>query len=238
MHRRDFIAVAGAGTLATMAGCSSALGSVAAPTVPTDPLESGGWVQREESQETVFEESYGPITLEAKSQTLVYGNQALRSEIREKTLGRVDGQMAMFAATRIGFSPNLADIPGDIGTKTIIDQTETAARTQFVSQMETAGLADVQQTDTGTLTVDTGEDARLTTYEAAFAVDAVSFPVTDEQSVALPESSICRRRPGSMETRGVGSGRRRCVSGRERRSNGDREPVRRDLGDGRYRPRT
>jgi hypothetical protein len=190
MHRRDFIAVAGAGTLATMAGCSSALGSVAAPTVPTDPLESGGWVQREESQETVFEESYGPITLEAKSHTLVYGNQALRSEIREKTLGRVDGQMAMFAATRIGFSPNLADIPGDIGTKTIIDQTETAARTQFVSQMETAGLADVQQTDTGTLTVDTGEDARLTTYEAAFAVDAVSFPVTDEQSVALPESSI------------------------------------------------
>ena len=190
MHRRDFLAVTGAGTLAALAGCSSALGSVAAPEVPTDSLESGGWVQRDESQETVFEESYGPLTLEAKSHTLVYGNQALRSEIREKTLGRVDGQMAMFAATRIQFSPNLADLPGDIATETIIDQTESAARSQFVSQMEDAGLADVRQTDTGTLAVDTGEDARLTTYEATFAVEEVSFPVTDEQSVALPESSI------------------------------------------------
>lgn len=190
MHRRDFLAVTGAGTLATLAGCSSALGSVAAPAVPTDPLESGGWVQRDESQETVFEEGYGPITLEAKSHTLVYGNQALRSDIREKTLQRVDDQIAMFAATRIQFSPNLADLPGDIATEPIIDQTETASRSQFVSQMEDAGLEEVQQTDTGTLAVDAGEDARLTTYEASFSIDEVNFPITDDQSIALPASSI------------------------------------------------
>lgn len=190
MRRRDFLAVTGAGAFATLAGCSSALGSVAAPTVPADRLESGGWVQRDESQETVFEETYGPVTLEAKSHTLVYGNQALRTEIKEKTLGEVDGQMAMFAATRIQFSPNLADLPGGIGTETILDQTESAARTQFVTQMEEAGLEDVEQVDTGTLAVDSGEDARLTNYEATFAVDEVQFPVSDDEGVTLPASAI------------------------------------------------
>lgn len=190
MQRREFLAAAGAGTLAAFAGCSTALGSVAAPVVPTDQLESGGWVRRDESQETVFERSYGPVTLEAKSHTLAYEDQDLREAIREKTLGRVDGQMALFSATRIEFNPNLADLPGDVATSTIVDQTESAARSQFESQMRGAGLENVQQVETGSLTVDTGAETRLTTYEAEFPFDGVEFPVTDEQTVTMPGSAI------------------------------------------------
>ncbi|MGM0399280.1 MAG: hypothetical protein ACQEQY_09845 [Halobacteriota archaeon] len=190
MQRRQFLAVTGAGALATLAGCSSALGSVAAPVVPTDRLEAGGWTLQDESEETVFEESYGPVTIEAKSHSLVYSDEALRETIKEKTLGRVDGAMAMFAATRIDFSPNLADLPGSVATDQIVDRSETAARSQFATQMENAGLENVGQVDTGSLTVDTGVDARLTTFEAEFPFDGVSVPVTDDRSISLTGSPI------------------------------------------------
>lgn len=190
MQRRGFLALAGAGALGTLAGCTSALGSVAAPTVPTDRLEEGGWALQDESEETVFEESYGPVTIEAKSHALVYSDEALRADVREKTLGRVDGQIAMFAATRINFSPSLADLPGSVATEEIVDRTEAAARSQFEAQMRDAGLEDVARVGTDTLTVDTGSDARLTEFEAVFPFDGVSFPVTDEQSIALSGSPI------------------------------------------------
>lgn len=190
MQRRRFLALSGAGALTTLAGCSSALGSVAAPVVPADRLEEGGWTLEDEYEATVFEKAFGPVTIEAKSHSLVYDDEALRAEIREKTLDRVDGTMAMFAATRIGFSPNLADLPGGVATDEIVDRTEAAARSQFVSQMETAGLENVEQVDTGSLSVDTGEDARLTTFEAEFPFDGVDFPVTDDRSISLSGSPI------------------------------------------------
>ncbi|MFB6093650.1 MAG: hypothetical protein ABEJ77_01745 [Halanaeroarchaeum sp.] len=190
MQRREFIAATGAGTAAALAGCTGALGAVPAPAVPTSRLEEGGWVLREETQETVFEESYGPVTVTAKAHTLLYGDAALRRSLREKTLGRVDGRVAMFAATRIAFSPNLVDLPGGIATDPILDRTEAAARAQFESQMRAAGLTDVTRTDTGTLAIDTGETARLTEYEATYPVGDLTFDVTEEESIALPIGGI------------------------------------------------
>lgn len=190
MDRREFLAATGAGVVASVAGCSGALGSVAPPNVPENRLADEGWVLREESEQTVFEESYGPVTIVAKSHTLAYEDRALRKDVREKTLGEVDGQMAMFSATRIAFSPNLVDLPGSVATSEIVDRTEAAAREQFVSQMEAAGLRNVSRTETGSLEVAGGAEARLTTYEAEFPFGGVSFPVTDEESISLDGEPI------------------------------------------------
>jgi len=190
MHRRGYLTATGASALAALAGCTGVLGAVPAPKVPETALEDGGWVQTDESQSTVYERSYGPITLTAKSHTLTYEDQDLRASIREKTLNRVDGQMALFSATRIHFSPNLADLPGDVATGTIVDRTAAAARSQFEAQMADAGLESVQQADSGTLSIETGQEAELTTYEAEFPFESVTFPVTEEQSVTVPGAAI------------------------------------------------
>jgi hypothetical protein len=158
--------------------------------VPETALEDGGWVQTDETQSTVFERSYGPVTLTGKSHSLTYEDRDLRASIREKTLDRVDGQMALFSATRITFSPNIVDLPGDVATGRILDQTAAAARSQFETQMEAAGLENVQQVDSGTLSIETGEAANLTTYDAEFPFESVTFPVTEEQSVTLPGAAI------------------------------------------------
>lgn len=190
MDRRAFLATAGTGLAASLAGCSGAIGAVAAPVVPADELDAGGWKQQGETQRTVFEKNYGPITLTAKAHSLTYGDAALRAAVKEKTLGRVDGQMALFSATRIRFDPDLTGLPGGAATGGIVDRTEQAARSQFESRMRDAGLEDVAQVDTGTMQVDTGETARLTTYEAAYPFDGVRFPVTSDQTVAIPGSGL------------------------------------------------
>lgn len=190
MDRRAFLATAGTGLAASLAGCSGAIGAVAAPVVPADELDSGGWKQRGETQRTVFEKSYGPMTLTAKAHSLTYGKAALRASVTEKTLGRVDGQMALFSATRIQFDPDLTSLPGGVATGEIVDRTEAAARSQFESRMREAGLADVAQVDTGQIGVETGETARTTAYEATYPFDGVSFPVTDDQTVAITGSGL------------------------------------------------
>ncbi|MFB6082004.1 MAG: hypothetical protein ABEJ67_04200 [Halanaeroarchaeum sp.] len=180
MRRRDFIAAAGTVGVGALAGCSGAIGAVAAPVVPRDRLDRGGWELQQESQETVFKQSFGPVTVVAKAHSLTYSDVALRRAVAQKTLGAVDAQMALFSATRIQFDPDLTGLP--VG---VVDRTEEAARQQFVQRMRKAGLRNVTREKTGTLEVDTGESARLTSYTAEFPFDGVSFPVTEDQTVTI-----------------------------------------------------
>ncbi|MFB6070133.1 MAG: hypothetical protein ABEJ76_03845 [Halanaeroarchaeum sp.] len=188
MERREFLAAAGVGTLGALAGCAGAIGAVAPPTVPRDRLERGGWELQSESQRTVFEEQYGPVTVTAKAHSLTYSDVALRRTIAERTLGRVDGRIALFAATRIQFDPDLADVP--LVRDAVLDRTESAARDRFVERMRAAGLQSVERTDTGTFQVETGETARATTYAAEFPVSDIAFQVAEGASITVPVSPL------------------------------------------------
>lgn len=180
MERRDFLGAVGATGLAALAGCSTALGSVAPPNVPEQALQDGGWVKQNQTQETVLKRSYGPATLEGKAHTLVYEDEALAKDINQKTLGQFEGTFALFAATRIDFSPNLDSLPVSSGM--VIDQVESNARDQFRSRMKEAGLTNVKRTSTGEIEVDTGETGRLTEFEAEFPFSGVEFEVTQNET--------------------------------------------------------
>ncbi|MFB6270410.1 MAG: hypothetical protein ABEH83_10725, partial [Halobacterium sp.] len=91
MDRRRFLGVAGVAGLGALAGCTGALGTVAPPQVPKDQLEEGGWTRTDRSEETVFEQSYGPVTVTAKSTTLTFEDQELANEVKQKTLGQIEG---------------------------------------------------------------------------------------------------------------------------------------------------
>ena len=166
MNRRRFLGASAAAGLAGLAGCSTALGSVAPPEVPAQKLESGGWKQTADDQYTVFEKTFGGVDVTAKAHTLTYQDAALSEKVSAETLDQVKGQFAIFSATHVDMAPNLDNLP--IAKGKILDETETNARKQFVDRMQKAGLKSVQRTNTGTLTVDTGEDARLTEYTAVF----------------------------------------------------------------------
>lgn len=175
MKRRAFIGTAGIAGLGVLAGCSTAVGTVAPPSVPEQTLSNGGWEQTDRTEKTVFEESYGPVTVTAESTTLTYSDTALAASVKGKTLDRIEGDLAIFAASHINFSPDLNNLPGDVGRKEVLAETEAAAREQFEDRMRDSGLETVTQTGEEEFRTDSGENASLTTYEAEFPVDEMTY---------------------------------------------------------------
>lgn len=190
MRRRRFLTAAAAAGAAGLAGCSSASGAVAPPQIPDEQLSEGNWERVDARQEQVFERSYGPVTVTADAHTVVYEDVGLASEISSKTLEEVSGRFSLFSATRVDLNPSLDDLPGGVGREQILDRTEENARQQFRSEMDAAGLASVEQASTGTITVDTGEEASLTSYTASFPVADISFPVTDDEAITIEGGGI------------------------------------------------
>lgn len=183
MKRRTLLASAAGGALAGLAGCSTAVGSVAPPTLPESTLEEGGWVRTDDDQRTVFERSFAGITVEAKSHTVVYEDERLRAELAEKTLDRIDTAASAFSATHIDFSADIDDLPGAKGQ--ILDETRTDARRQFEARLESRGIADVERRGTDEIEVATGETADLYGYAGGLEVGELAFDVTDDRTITV-----------------------------------------------------
>ena len=180
MRRRAFLGTAGIAGLGALAGCSTAVGSVAPPSVPKQTLSNGGWVQTDTTEQTVFEKSYGPVTVTAKSTTVTYTDAELAKSVEEKTLGRIEGDLSIFAASHINFAPDLNNLPAGVGRKEILERTEAAAREQFEDRMRDAGLEDVTKTGEEDFRTDSGANASLTTYESAFPVEEMTYEAGGE----------------------------------------------------------
>jgi hypothetical protein len=189
MQRRRFLQVSGAAGLTALAGCQTAVGSVALPAVPRDRLEQGGWTkQAEETDTTVFAESYGPVEVEAVASSVTYEDTALATQVAEDTLGAIETTLSIFSATRVDLAPPVDEL-GPIRSE-VQTRIEENARTQLRTQLQEAGLQDIEQTTTGTLTVADGVEARLTEFRAVYPVEDISFPVQSGQSVTIPGTSL------------------------------------------------
>ncbi|NIB99773.1 DUF6517 family protein [Halobacterium sp. R2-5] len=180
MNRRRFLGAAGVAGLAALAGCSSAAGSVAPPSVPEGELSEGGWTQTDSSEETVFEQSYGPVTITATSSSVIYEDEALTADVREKTLGQVEGPLAIYSASHINFSPDLNNLPGGVGRKEVLNEVEAAAEQQFEQQMRDNGLENVSKTGEEEFETDSGASPGVTTFSAEFPVGDMSYEAGGE----------------------------------------------------------
>lgn len=173
MDRRTFIATTAGAGLASLAGCTTAAGSVAPPEVPESKLQAGGWVKRDEQQGTIFERDYGPVTVTATSARATYEDAALRKSVSEQALGMVDGPLSTFFAARIDFSPDLDDLPMGAGREQLLDAVETQSKAEFEAQLESVGLENVREDGTGSL-----------------SVGDMQFPVTEEETITIESQTL------------------------------------------------
>jgi len=180
MNRRRFIGGASVVGLGALAGCTNALGTVAPPEVPDEQLDEGGWEQTDRTEETVLDESYGPVNVTAKSTTLTFSDTALASAVSEKTLDRIEGTMAIYAASHINFDPNLNNLPAGVGTKEVVSEVETQARSQFEQQMRDQGLENVERVGEAEFTTDSGKSPGIATYRGEFPVGTIEFEADGE----------------------------------------------------------
>lgn len=188
MQRRTFLVGAGVAGLAGLAGCQTAVGAVAPPQVPTIALAENGWEQQSGStDETVFEETYGPLTVEAVASSVAYRNVALAASVREDTLGAVGGPLALFSATRIDLAPAVDEL-GPIRNE-VRAQIDAMAREGIREELAAAGLTDVRETGTDTIRVD-GQEASLTEFEAVYGVADIAFPIQSGRSLSIPGTDL------------------------------------------------
>jgi len=180
MNRRRFLGAAGVAGLGALAGCSGAVGSVAPPSVPEDVLSEGGWTKTDESTETVFEQSYGPVTVTAKSTVVAYEDEALAADVSEKTLGKIEGTLAIYSASHINFSPDLNNLPGGVGRAELLSEVESAAESQFEQRMRGSGLENVTKTGETEFETDSGATPGITTFTAEYPVGTLEYEAGGE----------------------------------------------------------
>lgn len=189
MQRRSFMAALGVGALGTLAGCQTAVGAVAPPEVPQEALQDGGWELREETNnETVFEDNYGPVTVEAAATSRTYADAALREQVRADTLGTVDTDLSLFSATRIDMAPSVDEL-GPVRTE-VKNRIQDNARQQLRQRMEATGITDIERTGTDTIEVAGGIEADLTELSGVYPVEDIQFPVRDDTTISVEGADL------------------------------------------------
>lgn len=189
-NRRKFIGAAATAVVGALAGCSSATGQLPPPQISEAKLKNGGWETVSDSTETVFEETYLGVEVNADARTVVYEDVALRSEVTEKTLDSVDARLGTFFASRISFSPNLNSLPGGAGSDTIRTEAKGNAETKFKGQLERSGVTNISKTGETTITVETGKRVPITKYDGEYRVESMEFPIKGGETVSIEGQSL------------------------------------------------
>ncbi|ELZ92862.1 hypothetical protein C440_12114 [Haloferax mucosum ATCC BAA-1512] len=193
IRRRTYLGLAASAGVTGLAGCTSGSTASAArapPELPEELLESGGWEYiGGQTLDPAFEQSVGPVSVSAAFETVVYEDTELAAEIKQKTLGQAEGQFLLFFATRVTLNPSLSNIP-DAARGAVVDQIEAQARTQYKQQLEEVDVTNIEQSGTGSMTVETGESARVTNYTATVPFESITFPFTEEQEFVIEGDTV------------------------------------------------
>ena len=166
--RRRLLAGGAAVGVGGLAGCLGGRdGGVPAPEVTSDRIED--WRQSDASESTVFERSYGPVTVRALERTRVFEY----APVADALTGTVDasGSPVVFFATRIDLRPAVDRLPGGVGRDRVMSQVEAAATDAFRARLRTGGIEDVAVAEEMTTTVRSGHTATAWRLTGEYALD-------------------------------------------------------------------
>lgn len=171
--RRRLLAGGATVGVAGLAGCLGGRdGPVPAPEVTSDRIED--WRQTDESESTVFEQSYGPVTVTALEHTRIYEYAPVADALAETI--DASGSPVVFFATRIDLRPAIDQLPAGVGRDRVMSEVETAATDAFRAQLENSGIENVEIEDEGTTTVQSDHTATAWRLTGEYPIDG-EFPL-------------------------------------------------------------
>ena len=166
--RRRLLAGGAAVGAAGLAGCLGGRdGPVPAPEVTSDRIED--WRQTDASESTVFEQSYGPVTVRALERTRIFEYAPVADALAE-TVG-ASGSPVVFFATRIDLRPAVDQLPAGIGRDRVMGEVEAAATDAFRARLRNAGIENVEVAEEMTTTVRSGGMATAWRLTGEYALD-------------------------------------------------------------------
>lgn len=182
--RRRLLAGSATAAAVGVAGClGTREGPVPAPTVTSDRIDD--WRLLDESESTVFEQSYGPVTVTALEHTRIYEYVSV-AEALSDAFG-ASGSPVVFFATRIDVRPALDSLPAGVGRERLMTEVESAAVDAFRSQLRASGIENVDIVDEGTSTVKSGNTATTWQLEGEFEFDG-EIPLPDGSTSDFAET--------------------------------------------------
>ena len=191
--RRRLLAGGASAVAVGLAGClGTREGPVPEPTVTSDRIDDG-WRLLDESEGTVFEQAYGPVTVRALEHTRLYEYVDVAEALAE-TLD-ASGSPVVFFATRIDVRPAIDSLPGGVGRDRLMTEVESAATDAFRAQLRESGIENVEIVDEGTTTVETGHTATAWVLEGEYAFDG-ELPLPDGSTTTVEETVRVRARLG------------------------------------------
>ena len=199
MYRRQFIGGVGAGSATALAGCADLLlHSVEGrpdPHINSELLDEMGFVKIDEesvSDTETIETSGISQEVEIEGITHIYEDEGLRHQVRDDTLGELNASVRTLFTTKLAIDPNTSNIPG-VGESTLLNTVEPEIEDSFHTQLESMGVQDLERESESTLSVDTGEDARLYRYSGRYPYDDIEFPLSDGAAVTIPADDVAIR---------------------------------------------
>ena len=166
--RRRLLAGGATVALGGLAGCLGGRdGPVPSPTVTSDRIDY--WRLTDDSQETAFEESYGPVSARALERTRTYEYAPVADALDEVV--DASASPVTFFATRIDLRPAVDQLPGEVGRDRLMSRVETAATDVFRAQLRDRGVGDARIADEGTSTVRSGNTATVWRLTGTYALD-------------------------------------------------------------------
>ena len=182
--RRRLLAGGAAVGVAGLAGCLGGRdGPVPAPEVTSDRIED--WRQTDESESTVFEQSYGPVAVRALEHTRIFEYAPVADALAETV--DASGSPVVFFATRIDLRPALDQLPGGVGRDRVMSEVEAAATDAFRAQLRNAGIENVEVVEEGTTTVRSGHTATAWRLAGEYPIDgAIPLPTGSTAEIDRP----------------------------------------------------
>lgn len=187
MKRRDFVrTAAGTAAVTALAGCSTSTGTsdeaaadVPAPVPSEELLNEGGWSEVASTTERILDRDLlgGRVHVTADTHSKYYEDAALRSEMKEKTMGHFDAPLSAFSANRIALDPSPADLPFGMGVKEVLGKITEQVRTQFKSRLKDSNIENVRKTGEREISVATGGKATLTEFAAEYNYSKMEVPI-------------------------------------------------------------
>lgn len=182
--RRRLLAGGAAVGVAGLAGCLGGRdGPVPAPEVTSDRIED--WRQTDESESTVFEQAYGPVTFRALERTRIFEYAPVADALAETA--DASGSPVVFFATRIDLRPAIDQLPAGVGRERAMSEVETAATDAFRAQLRTAGIENVEVAEEMTTTVRSGHTATAWRLTGEYAIDGgIPLPTGSTAEIDRP----------------------------------------------------
>jgi hypothetical protein len=178
-----------------------------APKLPTQEMETDGWVRTNQTTERAPGGHVGPITVTALRNRVDYGNQGMLDSVRSqevtlevagstftRPLGEVapdavEQYLAIFTATRVDLGPDVDNMPLGVGRAEVMNNVRATARSAFVRTMEENGLENVRGVEATTLDIETGQSADLFRYAGEFSQEGGTFTESGEE-FTIPSGSV------------------------------------------------